>query len=146
MRWHHLSTEPSHDSTGPNKVNMRLTSHMPNLSQQSLNPHHQITRGRTIAALLKKTILQVKSNLNNLLKDCLFLLLHKKYVNHIKMLNWKDQKSKYILEWFLGELFSHPESKLHPATSPLQKTDLLWQKKSEKYSDGSSQSASLGPD
>lgn len=33
-------------STGPNMVNMRLTSHMPNLSQQSLNPHHQITRGR----------------------------------------------------------------------------------------------------
>lgn len=31
-------------STGPNMVNMRLTSHMPNLSQQSLNPHHQITR------------------------------------------------------------------------------------------------------
>lgn len=37
-------------STGPNKVNMRLTSHMPNLSQQTLNPQNQTTRGRKKAA------------------------------------------------------------------------------------------------
>lgn len=67
-------------STGPNMVNMRLTSHMPNLSQQSLKPHHQITRGRRTKMLhtLKMNILQVKIGFNNLLKVCFFLLLHKK--------------------------------------------------------------------
>lgn len=77
----------------------------------------------------KMNILQVK--FNNLLKVCLFLLLHKKicelqkkcFTEKIK----KDQKvgSQIHSECFLDELFSQPESKLHRATSPLLKPALL---------------------
>lgn len=107
-----IDRAPTRLSTGPNMANMRLTSHMPNLSQQSLTLSvSSLGQKNKNVALLKMTILQVKIGFDNLLKVSLFLLLHKKYDNYKKGFTERIKKSKYILNVFwMNCLFSQSQS------------------------------------
>lgn len=83
--------------------------------------------GQKKAAHFKKSHVTSKIQFHNLLKDSLFLLLHKTCVNYTKNIE-KIKKTKYILECFLDKWFSHSASKLHRIKKPLQKPDLLCEK------------------
>lgn len=89
-------------STGPNMVNMRLTSHMPNLSQQSLNLHYQISWGRKTKMLhtFKTSILQVKIGFNILLSVFVPVVTKKSELQNKNVLLEIIKKSKYILNAF----------------------------------------------
>lgn len=133
-------------STGPNMVNMRLTSHMPNLSQQfkpSKSDHSGQKKGRT----LKKRKHYITSKKPPLIIYCRSVWSYcytKTWITKIVKLKRSKTQNTFWNAFWMSYLVTQSQSctVLHLLSKNLISSA---KKKSEQFSDHSSQSASQGP-